>query len=121
MNQRMIQTALAKFQRGDVPGDVVAVFDRETGSPGLDGRKWRFVVTNGQRFVPVEAELTGSQGGSRERAFDARMLEAAVERCISTGCYRHEFLMDEVAADGALSLRADDLRPYPPRDHSIFF
>jgi hypothetical protein len=33
MNDELIQKALVKFQRGEVPGDVAAVFDRETGIP----------------------------------------------------------------------------------------
>jgi hypothetical protein len=80
MNDELIQKALAKCQRGEVPGDVAAVFDRETGNPDLDGRKWRFLVADGKRVEHVEAELAGSNGGSPGRAFDIALLEAAIER-----------------------------------------
>lgn len=120
MNDELIQAALMKFQRGGVPGDVVAVFDRETGNPGLDGRKFRFDATNGRRVVSVEALLAGSNGGGRDVDFDAAILEAAVERGISRSYYRPEFLMEELAAADPISLRRDDLRPHPPKDRSIF-
>lgn len=121
MNDELIQKALVKFQRGEIPGDVAAVFDRETGDPDLDGRKWRFVVTDGKRVEHVEAELAGSNGGSPGR-FDIALLEAAIERRIASGCYQREQLMDELAADGPKVLREDDLRPHPTqRGESFFF
>ncbi len=122
MNGELIQKALVKFQRGEVPGDVAAVFDREIGNPGLDGRKWRFAVTDGKRVEYVEAELAGSNGGSPGRAFDIALLEAAIERRIASGYYQREQLMDELAAEGPKFLREDDLRPHPTRrGESLFF
>ncbi|HKI67193.1 MAG TPA: hypothetical protein VJ989_07995 [Solirubrobacterales bacterium] len=121
MSLQIAEAALAKFQRDDVPGDVIAVFDRETGDPGLDGRKWRLMVTDGKRLLSVEAELTGSQGGSPGRIFDPAIVEAAVERRISSGYYRRDLLIDELGINGPISLRAEDMRPHPVRDHSIFF
>ena len=120
MDDELIQMALTKFQRGEVPGDVAAVFDRETGKPDLDGRKFRLAVTNGRQIVPVEALLAGSNGGGPEAAFDTALLEAAVERRISGGYYRREFLMEELAAAGPISLRRDDLRLHPSKDGSVF-
>jgi len=35
MNEELRGAALAKFRRGEAPGDVAAVFDRETGFPAL--------------------------------------------------------------------------------------
>jgi hypothetical protein len=121
MNDALIQAALAKFRRGDVPGDVAVAFDRETGDAGSDGRKWRFMATNGEKSVPIEAELTGSRGGGWGVAFSAALLEAAVERRINRRCYSRKWLMEELATDGSISLQKEDLRPHPPRDGSTFF
>jgi hypothetical protein len=120
MDDQLIPAALEKFRRGEVPGVVVVVLDRESGSPGTDGRKWRFLATDGERLVLVEAELSGSNGGERGHAFDPALLEVALERRISAGYYRRERLMEELAVDGPISLRREDLRPHRPPDSSIF-
>jgi hypothetical protein len=121
MNEDLRDAALAKFRRGEAPGDVAAVFDRETGNPGLDGRRWRLAVTNGERVVYVEAELSGTEAGGPRRTFDVAILEAAVERRIARGYYRREWLIDELATGEVIRLQKEDLRPHPKRPESVFF
>jgi hypothetical protein len=121
MNEELQDAALAKFRRGEAPGEVAAVFDRETHNPGLDGWRWRFGVTDGECVVYVEAELSGTESGGPSRTFDIAILEAAVERRIANGYYRGEWLIDELAADETIRLRNEDLRPHPKRPASVFF
>jgi hypothetical protein len=120
MDDQLVHVALEKLRQGEIPGDVAVVLDREIGSPGADGRTWRFLATNGHRCVAVEAELSGSNGGEPGYDFDPTLLEAAVERRISGGYYLRDRLMEELGADGPISLRREDLRRHPPPDGSIF-
>jgi hypothetical protein len=121
MNEELQDAALAKFRRGEAPGEVAAVFDRETRDPGLDGWRWRFGVTDGERVVYVEAELSGTEGGGPSRTFDIAVLEAAVERRIANGYFRREWLIDELAADDVIRLQDEDLQLHPKRPASVFF
>jgi hypothetical protein len=121
MNEELRSAALAKFRRGEAPGAVAAVFDQETGAPGLDGWRWRLAVTDGERVVYVEAELSGTESGGPSRTFDVAILEAAVERRVASGYYRREWLVDELTIDKSFRLRNEDLRPHPRRPDSVFF
>lgn len=121
MIDELRDAALTKFRRGEALGDVAAVFDDETGDPGLDGRRWRFGVTDGERVVYVEAELSGTEGGGPSRTFEIAKLEAAVERRIASSYYRREWLIGDLAADEAIRLRKEDLRSHPKRPDSVFF
>jgi hypothetical protein len=121
MIDELRDAALAKFRRGEALGDVAAVFDDETRNPGLDGRRWRFGVTDGERVVYIEAELSGTEGGGPGRTFEIAKLEAAVERRIASSYYQRKWLIDELAADEAIHLRNEDLRSRPKRPDSVFF
>jgi len=78
-------------------------------------------VTNGERVVYVEAELSGTEAGGPRRTFDVAILEVAVERRIARGYYRREWLIDELATGEVIRLQKEDLRPHPKRPESVFF
>jgi len=87
------------------------MLDREIGENGLDGRRWRFFVTDGTRVAMVDAELSGSESCKLAGVLDRGWLEAAVERRLNGGYYRREWRMEEAIADGPINLRAEDGRP----------
>jgi hypothetical protein len=112
-----IETEMKKLQERLAPGEVVAMLDQETGSPGEDGCRWRFFVTDGERAVRVEAALSASQEVIFGGEVTHHLLEAAVERRVVNN-YPVESRMDDLASTGPFQLRAEDLRPRP--EPSVF-
>jgi hypothetical protein len=112
MLDELQQAAIEKHQRGEVPGEVVAIFVRATRAPDDDGLRWRFLCTDGREFVRVEARLLESEGGALEGGNGPALLEAAVERH-AVGHFPIESRMADLASAGSIVLHAEDLRPHP--------
>ena len=81
---------------------------REVGPPDLDGRRWRFLATDGKSQHVIEGQLSGSSGGMPGVEFKPAALEMAIER--TAGRFPREVRLARMAADSPLNLRAEDLR-----------
>ena len=108
-----MEQLLERLAHNDHPFGVVARFYGEVSPPGLDGRRFRFKVTNGITWHFLDAQLSGSEGGVLGAEFDTATLEAAVER--KAGNYPREvrlaaMVADAKAREGGLTLRGEDLR-----------
>jgi hypothetical protein len=108
----VIRRELNGRRRKLMPGELAVMLDREIGENGLDGRRWRFFVTDGNRVSTVDTELSGSESCKLAGTPDQDWLEVAVERRLNGGHYRREWRLEEVVADGPINLRAEDGRPH---------
>jgi hypothetical protein len=111
MDSELVAAALSKLRKGEVPGGIAAVLDRETLLRGRDGRHWTFCVTDGAQFAPIDAELARTRGGGQARVIDPALLEAAIERRVANEC-RVESRLSDLVAKAPIVLRDDDLKPH---------
>jgi hypothetical protein len=108
---KAIKADMARLRDRLGSGEVAAMLEREIHS-GADCRRWRFFVTDGERAIRVEAELSGTQAAIFGRQVEHPLLEAAVERRALTDC-AIDCRMEDLAEADPIQLRAEDLRPPP--------
>lgn len=105
ISAELMERALKKFASR---GEFAAVLVGESGATDQDGRRWKFVVTDGDSFDVIEGDLTGSQGGERGADFEDAALEAALEKRVS-GRFPIETRLAEARAASPISLWREDL------------
>ena len=81
ISAELVERAIRKLQDGKTAVNVAAIFVGEVSPQDLDGVRWRFVVTDGDKVDTVDAGIPGSQGGAPGMAVgDETALERQVER-----------------------------------------
>jgi hypothetical protein len=105
ISAELMERALRKFKSR---GELSAVFAGESGATDQDGRRWKFVVTDGNSYEVIEGELSGSQGGERGVDFEEAGLEGALEKRVS-GRFPIETRLSDARAASPITLWREDL------------
>jgi hypothetical protein len=103
---RAKETARAKLDRDEPCCGIAAVVLGDSTSPGMDGRSWRALISDGERDGHIDAYVSGSQGPT-DSTTDSR-IEAAIER--RAGGYRDDLdRLGQMLHSSPFDLRRDEL------------